>query len=158
MNLNFNQEGFLEPIGLIECDLATLEKYFVDNFPNSTTRKRLFINYLRYLESFKSRVTRNFTQWINGSFVSQKENPKDIDLVTFFDFEVFEAQEPFLGKYWSFNLENEGLDAYLAKVYPESHPNHYLTLEKFDYFTNLYHSKTIDDVEYFKGFLQLKFK
>jgi hypothetical protein len=28
MNLNFNQEGFLEPIGLIKCDLVTLEKYF----------------------------------------------------------------------------------------------------------------------------------
>ncbi len=119
-------------------------------FPNSITRKRLFINYLRYLESFKSRVTRNFTQWINGSFISQKENPKDIDLVTFFDFEIYESQEPYLDKFWSFSLENEGLDAYLVKAYPKSHPNHYLTLEKFDYFN-------VNILKYIKKVQKIKF-
>lgn len=122
IELNFDEKGFLMPYQGIEADLETLEYYFVDQFPDSNTRRQLFINYLRYTERFKSRITRKFTQWINGSYVSLKKNPKDIDFVVFFDYEVYEAHRDFLDPYWCFSLEQEGLDAYLIREYPPEHP------------------------------------
>jgi len=75
--LNFDEFGNLTPYQAID----TLEAYFVTAFPKSTTRKRLFENYLRYIYRFQDEVFPFFEQYINGSFVTKKENPKDIDLV-----------------------------------------------------------------------------
>jgi len=80
--LNFDKFGNLTPYQAIEVDLDTLESYFVTAFPKSTTRKRLFENYLRYIYRFQDEVFPFFEQYINGSFVTKKENPKDIDIVT----------------------------------------------------------------------------
>lgn len=157
MVLQFNEFGYLTPSGLVSCDLATFELYFLDNFPVSDTRREIFINYMRFIERFSKRITRNFTQWLNGSFVSLKENPKDLDLVTFVDFSVYEALEKEIEQFWSFNLEAEHLDSYIVKVYPENHPDYFRTVEKQMYFTKLYESKKIEGIIYSKGFLELKF-
>jgi hypothetical protein len=159
--LEFDAKDYLKPYSLIETDLDTFERYFIDDFPNSLTRKNLFINYLRYIESFKNRVSHKFIQWINGSFISKKENPKDIDLVTFLDYEIFTAQEPFLDKYWCFSLELEKLDAYLVKDYPTNHPNYYLETLKFkDQWAKLYSGSREDEdgISHPKGFLQINFQ
>ena len=87
-NITFTDEGFIFPNEKINVDLATLKTIFVDNFPNSTTRKTLYDNYLRYIDDFSKQITPNFTQWINGSFVTLKENPNDIDFVTFIDVDI----------------------------------------------------------------------
>lgn len=122
--LQFNEFGLLMPYQTpIAIDLATLEHYFVTNFPNSTTRKSIFINYVRYIEEFKKRVTADFVQWLNGSFVTLKENPKDLDLVTFFDYQIFEREGDYLNRFWTFSLEDKGLDAYLVATYPLNHHN-----------------------------------
>lgn len=84
--LDFDEFGNLTPYKIIETDLITLEAYFVTAFPKSKTRKRLFENYLSYIYRFQDEVFPIFEQWIDGSFVTQKENPKDIDIVTFLDY------------------------------------------------------------------------
>lgn len=157
---SFDQNGFIKPYTKITCDLLTLEKIFVDQFPSSITRKRLFINYLRYIENFQSKVSNRFVQWIDGSFISQKENPKDIDFVTFLDYQVFEAQEPFLDKFWCFSLEDQGLDAYLVKVFSQSQEEYFTHTEKArGYWIDLYGSKkNVLGIEQPKGFLELKFE
>ena len=91
--LTFSPAGYLVPVGKVATDLPTLERVFVTDFPTSTTRPRLWANYLAYLERFRNKVTGNFVQWLNGSFVTQKENPNDIDLVTFIDYSIFEPME-----------------------------------------------------------------
>lgn len=90
--LNFDEYGNLTPYKIMEIDLATFEAYFVTAFPKSKTRKRLFENYLRYIYRFQDKVFPFFEQWINGSFVTKKENPKDIDLITFLDYKIFEKR------------------------------------------------------------------
>ena len=110
--LNFDEHGNLFPYESIEIDLATLETYFVTAFPKSRTRKRLFENYLRYIYRFQDEVFPFFEQYINGSFVTKKENPKDIDIVTFLDYQVYEKRgDAVLDKFWTFSLEDEGIDA-----------------------------------------------
>ena len=118
MNLSFDERGYLLPHDIIECDINTLETYFVNAFPLSTTRSTLWKNYQRYLSDFSREVTVHFTQWLDGSFFTQLANPRDIDLVTFIDAQVFQDKEILLDKYWSFSLEDQGLDAYLVKVHP----------------------------------------
>ncbi len=155
--LNFDKYGNLTPYKVIEVDLTTLEAYFVTAFPNSTTRKRLFENYLRYIYRFQDEVFPIFEQWINGSFVTQKENPKDIDLVTFLDWEVYEKREnAILDKFWSFSLEDEGIDSYLVRAYPSNHANFKETSEYRKKWSNLY-GRTRNETRT-KGFLRLIFE
>ncbi len=137
--LNFDKFGNLTPYQAIEVDLDTLESYFVTAFPKSTTRKRLFENYLRYIYRFQDEVFPFFEQYINGSFVTKKENPKDIDIVTFLDYEVYQKRgDQVLDKFWTFSLEDEGIDAYLVEDYPKNHSFYQKTLEKKIYWENLY--------------------
>lgn len=120
--LTFDENGCLYPPEIIEVSIETLKAIFVDAFPNSITRKDLFENYLHYTYRFEDEVFPFFEQWINGSFVTQKENPKDIDLVTFLDYNVFEKRgDKILDKFWAFSLEEQGIDSYLVKTYPPEH-------------------------------------
>jgi hypothetical protein len=116
--LTFDTLGNLTPSEKITVDLETLKLYFVDAFPESETRKTLFDNYLRYLDAFAKEITPHFTQWINGSFVTQKENPNDMDFVTFLDIKTYERIEPNIDKYLTTTLHDNGLDAYILQVYP----------------------------------------
>lgn len=153
--LQFDNNGYLMPYRGIEADLSVIEQNFVFN----AHRTQLFKHYLRWLDSFQSKVTRQFVQYVNGSFISQKEYPKDIDFVSFFDYDVYEAQEPFLDKYWSFSLEEQGLDSYLVKNYPEKHENYALSLAIQEVWANRYAQKTLisQNKTIEKGFLILKF-
>ena len=81
----------------------------------------MFYNYLRYIDAFAKEITPNFTQWINGSFVTKKEDPNDIDFVTFIDVDVFNRKYNNLEKYWSYSCEKENLDAYIVEIYPIDH-------------------------------------
>ena len=69
-----------------------------------------------------------FTVWINGSFVTQKVNPKDIDIVVFVNYEHLRSKEILLS---SFKEKQESVDLYYVKVFPENHENFELT--RFDY-------------------------
>ena len=159
MNLEFDTNGNLKPYEVVACDLQTLESVFVDYFPNSESRRKLFNNYLRYIHEFRSRITRHFTQWINGSFISQKENPNDIDFVTFFDYKIYQTQEQYLDRFWTFSLEEEGLDAYLVKVYPEKHKLYSSTKSSLERWQQIYGTTSPNNsqVTFPKGFIELKF-
>lgn len=73
-------------------DFETMERYFVTQIPNSTTRKRLFENLQNYIQQLQKEVFPWFEMWVDGSFMTLKENPKDIDVVTLLDYKVYEAR------------------------------------------------------------------
>lgn len=162
MSLIFTQEGYLTPVGKITTDLPTLERVFVTDFPTSVTRPRLWANYKAFLERFRQKVTGNFVQWLNGSFVTQKENPKDIDLVTFMDYTIHEEMEAQqrLEEFWTYNLEEKGLDSYLLGVYPEGHALYPNYQEKLQYWQILYTNAKINNqpVANIKGYVEVIFK
>ena len=152
--LQFDKNGYLKA-GIYEIDLETFERYFIKAFPNSTTRRYLFENYLSYINDFQKDVFPYFEQWIDGSFITKKENPKDIDIVTFLDYKVYELRgEPFMDKFWSFSLEKQGIDAYIVKTYPSSHNLFSAFLEVENYYQNLFSSDRIDQT---KGIIKIKF-
>ncbi len=90
MDLSFDSDGLLVPYTAVISDLKSFKKTFVSGFPGSTTRGGIFGNYLDWLATFRSSVCEaGFYQWIDGSFVTRKNNPNDLDIVTFVDSRVF---------------------------------------------------------------------
>ncbi len=158
--LTFDEHGYLTPQEGIEADIDTLKAYFVDAFPNSERRRWLFDNYLRYTYRFQDEVFPRFEQWINGSFVTQKENPKDIDIVTFVEHWVYEKRkDKVMDKFWTFSLEKERIDAYIVKVYPPEHPLYSKYKDDVRKYKALYSRSRRDsnDIKHPKGFLKLYF-
>lgn len=153
MELNFDQHGYLKPYQVIVCDMATLEKHFVSAFPFSVTRQRLWEHYREYVRDLKANITEHFTQWLDGSFITQAPNPNDIDIVTFLDAEVFQKKETALESYWSFALEDKKLDTYLVEVYERDSKQYEAITENYQ---NVWRNRFGKDrIGQPKGFLEL---
>ena len=75
--LNFDDRGHLVPYDRIETDWEV----FVDTFGWNDSRRFL----INQLHAFTAELTNlpiiRCTLWIDGSFVTQKEQPKDLDVV-----------------------------------------------------------------------------
>jgi hypothetical protein len=155
-DLVFDKNGLLTPYKAIETDLETLDKYFTTN----ETRKAIYQNYLDYLLDLKSEISPNFRQWINGSFVTLKEKPNDIDIVTFLDFQTCETLEKKLTNFKGLQLlKDKQIDAYFIKVYPKDHQFYAFTegdiLEWLNQFSYTRRNKQGRRLE--KGFLEINF-
>ena len=158
--LAFDANGFLAPQQTITCDLKAVETAFVDGFSTSATRRRLFNHFLRYLNDFQSRVSQGFVLWLDGSFLTLKDNPNDMDFVIFLDYRIYEMQEPFLDKYWTFSLEEQGLDAYLVRSYPANHTEYsnFVTNQN-NWLVRYTHTKPNSEAKIFrKGLVELIFE
>lgn len=102
----------------------TVKDVFVEAFAESTTRRQLFDSYVRFNDQIRALLPEGFTQWIDGSFVSQKQNPGDIDVLTFVDYQRYEQQEQEIDQLKQAHRRHRPVvvDAYFIQVYPESHP------------------------------------
>ena len=96
MNPPFDRRDNLKPYQITACDLSTLEKTFVLAFPSSLNRNRLWNNYLKFIADIQRDISPHFTQWIDGSFCTNRSNPYDIDVVTFIDHDIFQQKEAIL--------------------------------------------------------------
>jgi hypothetical protein len=132
-------------------DLSTLES----EFAVTEHRKALFEAYLLFLGSFQKEILENgFFQWVNGSYVSKKPIPKDIDVVTFLDYKVYEAKEKQLSQYMEDEFEAKGLDLYFVKIFPENHKQRFITdFDKVEWL----HLFSTNRKKESKGFLQINF-
>lgn len=151
--LDFDPNGFLLPHGPIEADIEILEASFAFN----QHRRSIFEEYLAFVEALRNLGIGPFFQWINGSFVTQKARPRDIDVVTFVDFGNSFGKEDILKKNF---YASSTLDCYFVISYPEDHPAYDLfrldLAEWHHLFASTRRDKRTGKVEN-KGFLQLKF-
>ena len=124
--ITFNELGYL-PSGFHDKKTSEIRSAFVDNFPNSKSRKEIFEGYLKFCKTLMALGIKNFVQWLDGSFCTSKENPNDIDVVTFVNYDKLNA----------LTLENQKLlmevalnpyskelfrcDSYVVLVYPKGH-------------------------------------
>ncbi len=126
--LIFDEYGLLTPAEGILATADTLYDTFVQPFTASETRERLFHEWTKYNRMLRHDLGEGFTQWVDGSFVTQKVNPKDIDVVSFIPSYLFRKFEKRLDYYWTDNWEREGIDAYLVQEYPATWPEFESTL------------------------------
>lgn len=147
IEFSFDEKGYLKPYDIIAMDLDIFETIFIFN----NHREKLWSEYLEFMEHLKEISMVNFYQWINGSFVSRKILPKDIDVVTFLTFENYEQNEENIRI-----LKNRQsyIDCYFVKNYPEDHSKHFITL--FDK-TEWLHLFSADRKRNAKGFVQINF-
>ena len=88
----FNKHGVL-PEGVYGCREDHLRARFVEEFPDSKTRKVILAGFLDW-RSHVAKIVHAATQWIDGSFVTSKLNPGDIDVVTFCDADYLNKATP----------------------------------------------------------------
>jgi len=120
--IEFDNHGYIKPYEIIEISLADFEKNFVSGMPDQERRNQIFQVYLEYLSELFEVVGRDFFQLINGSFTTQQELPKDIDVVKFLHYrnynDKFEEVEK-LTKKWQEKTET---DIYIAAFSAPGHP------------------------------------
>jgi hypothetical protein len=153
--MEFDKNGNLYPYSVIETDLETFEKMFVSDFTFSLTRKRIFENYLIYLENLKESVNTGFFQWIDGSFVTNKKDPKDIDFVTFLDFGLYREHEKAISKLLSLRYDTKnGTDGYFVETFPDTHKGYNnFQMDRIEWLHTFGTSRTNQN----KGIIQLNF-
>lgn len=152
MTFSFDEQGFLPP-QVIRCSTTEFYENFVEPFPLSETRKLLYENWLEYVGSLRELTGEGFTQWLNGSFVTAKLNPQDLDMVTFIDYQIYRKFEIDLEPFWTHHLENQGLDAYLVAIYPDYHPEYAKSLSFSSDWKRRFHNNWYSQLK--KGFLEL---
>jgi hypothetical protein len=156
--LTFDSRGHLKPYGIIPATVAELKVQLVDEF-TSTTRKDNFDKYVKYSDDLKSILkSGKLKQWVNGSFVTKKTNPKDIDLVTFVNHALLKQHGNSLDKFkadgsWT----NYGVDAYIVEVHPvDSKQNIFTAYDTQEWLDLFMHSRlNRKGIKHPKGFLEI---
>ena len=116
--------------------IAELRRLCVDGFPLSTTRPAIMTG----LETVVERLHTNSVEgeiWVDGSFVTEKINPEDVDLVlrleAYFYEKATQNQRETIA-WLSSNLKNSlHCDSYLFMEWPENHPNYWLGQKMYNY-------------------------
>lgn len=106
--MEFNKDGFLEA-GLHKYSLEEFENIFVNSFRISQSRKKIFERFMVWWEKL-IQIYHIHEIWIDGSFVTNKINPNDIDVVVFVHVEDFLN----LSRQWASIRNDELIDAYLT--------------------------------------------
>lgn len=115
----FNEKGLLNP-GFSEYKLDEFEKIFVNSFNESQSRKAIFNGFIKWM---KQLLTFCYPDeiWVDGSFVTNKVNPNDMDIVVFVDLIVLYNNKRELEEMRKFGEENL-CDTYIAFSPNEHYP------------------------------------
>ena len=156
--LYFNQSGLLVPGSVISSNLNELELEFVTNIP-TPERITHFEGYKKYSNSLKKLCgNESLVQWIDGSFVTKEPMPKDIDLVTFIDFNLITNLGNLLQSFkYPASETNFQVDAYIVAVYPIQHKKYYLYQHDRAYWIDQFDTsrRNRKGNRYTKGFLEI---
>lgn len=117
--LRFNSYGLLTPAEAIPADMEVLKRHFVDAFPKSKTRGKLYGNLIQFNETLQKEVFPWYEMWVDGSFVTKKHNPGDVDVVIFLDAKVFKMRAKEIDRISSVLFEKSRIDAYFVKVFSQ---------------------------------------
>lgn len=86
---DFNSYGVL-PIGIHEATLDEIEEKLC-NIGNITIRKNLFNEFRKYTDEIKKHNVK-YNLYVDGSFVTNKNEPGDIDVILAYDFEYYNKE------------------------------------------------------------------
>jgi len=99
-------------------------------------------------------------QWVDGSFISKKPEPNDIDVISFISYrELIEDKYKLDNFKYPSPLTNCCVDAYIVLVYPPEHKNYPLYIGDRLYWMDVFDkTKTSrNGSKHPKGFLELNF-
>lgn len=90
MNLQFNEIGNLPP-GSHEVTFDDAKEFFVNAFPDSKTRLQNWNCFIEYVKNLINIGIKDMQLWIDGSFVTNKINPNDIDCVIYIGIQILNS-------------------------------------------------------------------
>ena len=153
--MNFDKNGFLTPYQPIVNDLGG----FQTNFAFNEHRFSIFDHYLELIERIKALSINTFEHWLNGSFVSKKEKPNDLDILMFIsvdDFFLYEKALAILRQ----EYKNKHLDLFYIIKRDETDANFNLFQSDYVEWLHLF-SKTRRNlrtgIRNNKGFIQINY-
>jgi hypothetical protein len=146
--IQFDEQSFMKPYTIQNLNLNDFELCFSTN----QHRKSLFDEYSIFLDKLKSLEIENFYQWIDGSFVTQKNFPGDIDVVTFIDTTIYRKIEKEL---LLLPRLFENIDCYFVEVYPKDSKKFFITQTDESYWFHLFQGTRKPRVK--EGFVQIIF-
>ncbi len=150
--MEFDSQGNLFPYQIIETDINTFEQIFVANFNESKSRAYLFEEMKSFLEELKRIIENPFYIWIDGSFVSQKLRPKDIDVLIYVERTILNQVEAYL--YQLKQRFRPNIDSYFIEVLPRTHPKYFLfEMNQTDWLFTFSTSRSFQN----KGIIQINF-
>lgn len=145
----FDEKGYIKPYTVIPTTFEIFETYFVFN----EHREGIFQEYLKLLTRFKEASDDHFYQWIDGSFVSKKPRPNDLDLANFVDWQFYRKFESKI-RAWEYEFREKNIDSYTIPVYPNTDFKQYITIYSKNEKLELYGSDRLGNP---KGIIQLNF-
>ncbi|MEN9610094.1 MAG: hypothetical protein RLZZ628_908 [Bacteroidota bacterium] len=154
--LQFNNQGYLLPVDVIETDLVTFQEHFIFN----EARQELFEAYLSFNHTLQKLIDADYQQWVNGSFTTKKVKPNDIDVVSFIPHTIFESLSKVFEEMYR-NKHQGKIDCFFVPSYPENHAryNHYQAdqLDFWHKFVRDFKRERITKKKHSKGFIQINF-
>ncbi|GAB2589479.1 DUF6932 family protein [Spirosoma areae] len=158
--MTFDERGLLTPANMVSLTAVGFEELFVNAFPDSATRRPIFASYRQFTEQFSDQVCSTFTHWIDGSFVTNKLNPNDIDIVVLVDDSLYDTRQSVIDD--SFRLAGAkrlfpGLDVYTVRCYRAESRKYYITEYDLAYWYNWFTQTKPNRFgkRFRKGFVQL---
>jgi hypothetical protein len=96
-----------------------------------------------------------FYQWIDGSFITNKRDPRDIDFITFLDFEIYRKNEKEISKLLNLRYDKaNATDGYFIEVFSGGHKSfNNFQMDKIEWLHTFGTSRTNQN----KGIIQLNF-
>lgn len=126
------------PAGIHDYDMGQVKSEFVDSFPHSSTRPAILSGLTAY-RSHLAAIVAHFEQILDGSFVTSKNDPNDVDCFISADANVINNLGP--AEQIAFQQMVSGkvtqstyrVDAYLCAYVPQGDPNYdnYRAMRKY---------------------------
>ena len=163
MKLEFDPRGNIMPYEKIELSFDEFQDFFIVSFEGlNEIRKEIFEDYRTYLNDFKEQVSEDFIQWIDGSYITTKANPRDIDFVMLIEHETFDRHERLIeDRFRRHKAKQEygKVDAYTVKMYPQGHERYFVTEYDLVYWRGLFTETKRNRAKkkFPKGFIEIKF-
>lgn len=117
----------LYPVGFHPLTLQEVEKVCVTGFPLSSSRPGIFAG----LKTFVERLEKDGVAgelWLDGSFLTEKIDPKDVDVILKVEGAVYDGGTPEQREAIDWVIANQKLtlhcDSYVLFEYPEGHSLH----------------------------------
>ncbi|WP_254510927.1 DUF6932 family protein [Anatilimnocola floriformis] len=132
----------LWPAGFHFCDLGQIRLRCVtaEQFRNSTVRDK-WMNRLEMIAERMTLANVNGELWVDGSFVTTKLNPRDLDVCFYVKAELLEQGNKIQREAvkWFDRLQiTHGVDAYISTIFSVTDPRHEETLNDYLFWKNLW--------------------
>ncbi|HFA48515.1 MAG TPA: hypothetical protein ENJ95_05785 [Bacteroidetes bacterium] len=119
--ISFDINGNLFPYDVIEQEWKEFMYWFTETIEDKRHRTRLLKKYEAYVHEVKKNFGAGFHQWVDGSFITQKKKPGDIDVVTFLPYDLMVKKAIFVEKMRKTSKLKYNIDGFFAPTAKWNH-------------------------------------